>query len=199
MAVVTWIAIILIILLIIIIGILVIPFQISMQLYREGSINQGYIKIKWIGIRFINRKIDIGSSKNQEEQKKKDKDNKFDFKRIPKIIRLFEESLPYLMRIFNAFLKSITIKRISLDSIIGFDSFVDTVKISGYLWAIAPMINLLPNTHFSVEPDFHKERIDGSFLFKLKIKLLPVVSAFLRALTKKPFRSLLGELRKVRS
>lgn len=198
MAVITGIAIILIILLIIIIGILVIPFQISMELYREGSINQGYLKIKWIGIRFINRKIDIGSSKKKKE-KKKDKTNKFDFKRIPKIITLLEESLPYLMNIFKAFLKSITIKRISLDFIIGFDDFVDTVKVSGYLWAIAPMINLLPNTYFSVEPDFHKERIDGSFLFKLKIKLLPVATAFLKALTKKPFRSLLGEFRKVRS
>ncbi|MGF7119571.1 DUF2953 domain-containing protein [Methanobacterium oryzae] len=198
MAIITGIAIILIILLIIIIGILVIPFQISMELYREGSINQGYLKIKWIGIRFINRKIDIGSSKKKKE-KKKDKTNKFDFKRIPKIITLLEESLPYLMNIFKAFLKSITIKRISLDSIIGFDDFVDTVKVSGYLWAIAPMINLLPNTYFSVEPDFHKERIDGSFLFKLKIKLLPVATAFLKALTKKPFRSLLSELRKVRA
>lgn len=199
MAVITGIAIILIILLIIIIGILVIPFQVSMELYREGRINQGYLKIKWIGIRIINRKIDIGPSKKKKEKKKDDNKSKFDFKRIPKIITLLEESLPYLINIFKAFLKSINVKRISIDSIIGFNDFVDTVKISGYLWAIAPMINLLPNTYFSVEPDFHKERIDGSFLFKLKIRLLPVATAFLKALTKKPFRSLLGELRKVRA
>jgi len=194
----TWIAIILIILFIILIGILVIPFQISMQFYREGNINKGYLKVKWFGIRIINRKISPGSSK-EKKQKKENKKSKFDLKQVPKMLELFEESLPSIMDIFAAFLKAVSVKKISLDSIIGFDSFVDTVKICGYLYSIAPMINLIPNTYFWIEPDFHERRIDGSVLLNLKLKLLPLVSAFLKALTKKPFRSLLGELRKGRS
>lgn len=198
MAVLTWIAIILIILLILIIGILVIPFQISMQLYREGNINQGYLKVKWFKIRIINRKIGTSSPKKKKKEKEK-KGSKIDFKRIPKIITLAERSLPYITNIFKAFIKSTKIKEIYLYSIFGLDDFVETVKISGLIWSVAPLINLLPNTQFSVEPDFHGERLDGSYILKLKMKLYPLVSAFLRALTKKPFRSLLSELRKVRS
>ncbi|MGB9936574.1 MAG: DUF2953 domain-containing protein [Methanobacterium sp.] len=197
MAYLMWIAIILIILIIILIGILVIPFQISMQFYREGSINEGYLKVKWLKIRIINRKIMPGSSK-EKKTKKKDKKNKFDFKRVPKILELFEESLPSIMDIFAAFLKAVSVRKISLDSVIGFDSFVDTVKICGYLYSITPIINLIPNTYFWIEPDFHQRRMDGSMMLNLKLKLLPIASAFLKSLTKKPFRSLLSEFRKVR-
>ncbi len=197
MAVVTWISIILIILIIIIIGILVIPFQVSMKLYREGSINQGYLKVKWLGIRIINRKIDLKQS-GKSKEKKKEKKNKFDINRIPKIIILIEESLPYLINIFLAFLKSIKIKRIEIDSILGLYDFVDTVKICGYMWAVAPFINLIPNTYFSIEPDFTKERIDGSFIIDIKIKLLKVALASIKAITNKSVRSLLFEMRRVR-
>jgi len=52
--------------------------------------------------------------------------------------------------------------------------------------------------YLNVEPDFHKERLDGSFLIEIKIILLLIVIESLKALTKKPVRSLAGEFRKVR-
>lgn len=188
-------AIIILIIILIIIGILVVPFQISLQLNRRDSVNEGHFKLSWLKIRLIHRKFPSDKKEKKPEDKKQ---KKIDFNRIPQIIELSIESLPYIFNIFEAFLKSISIKKISIDSIIGFDSPVDTAIISGYLWGLASIINLIPNTCLTVEPDFHKERVDGSFVIELKMILLWIAIAGLRALTKKPVRSLVGELRKVR-
>ena len=187
-------AIIILILIVVILGVLVVPFQISMELYREGSVNQGYLRIRWLKLKIISRKI---PPKTKKEKKKTEK-REFDYKRIPKIISLIEESLPYIINIFMALLKSISVEKISLNSIIGLGDSADTAVISGYLSSLAALINIIPNTNFSVEPDLQKERLDGSLILKLKLKLIWITLEFLKALTKKPFRSLLGELRKMR-
>jgi hypothetical protein len=189
-------AIIILIIILILIGVLVVPFQISMQFYRNGSINRGHFKLSWLKIRLIQRKIPSDKKKKKPKEEKKQK--RIDFNRIPKIITLSVESLPYIFNIFKAFLRSISVKKISIDSIIGFSSPADTAIISGYLLGIASLINIIPNTYLNVEPDFNKERIDGSFVIELKLILLWIAIEGLKALTKKPVRSLLGELRKVR-
>lgn len=186
-------AIIILIIILILIGILVVPFQFSIQLYRMGSVNEGYFKLSWLGIGLIHRKIPSDKKKKPKEERKK-----IDFNRIPKIIMLLVESLPYIFNIFEAFLRSISVKKISVDSVIGFSSPADTAIICGYLWSLASIINLIPNTCLTVEPDFQTERIDGSFMIELKLILLWIAIEGLKALTKKPVRSLLGELRKVR-
>lgn len=187
-------AIIILIIILILIGILVVPFQISIQLNRMDSINKGHFKLSWLKIRLIHRKFPSDKKEKKPEEEKK----RIDFNRIPKIITLFMESLPYIKDIFEAFLKSISVKKISIDSIIGFSSPADTAIIGGYLWGLASIINLIPNTCLTVEPDFYEERIDGFLAIELKLILLWIAIAGLRALTKKPVRSLVGELRKVR-
>ena len=187
-------AIIILIIILILIGILVVPFQISMQLYRMGSVNEGRFKLSWLKIRLVQRKIPSDKKEHKEEKKQK----RIDFNRIPKIIMLSVESLPYIFNIFEAVLRSISVKKISIDSTIGFDSPADTAIISGYLWGLASIINIIPNAYLNVEPDFHEERIDGSFVIELKLILLWIAIEGLKALTKKPVRSLLGELRKLR-
>lgn len=187
-------AIIILIIVLILIGILVVPFQISMQLKRRNSVNEGYFQLTWLKIRIIHRKI----PSDKKEKKPKEEKKRIDFNRIPKIISLSMESLPYIFNIFEALLRSISIKKISIDSVVGFDSPTDTAIISGYLWGIASIINIIPNTCFTVKPDFDNKRIDGSFEIELKLILLWIVIEGLKALTKKPVRSLLGELRKVR-
>ncbi len=190
-------AIIILIIILILIGVLVVPFQISMQLYRKGSVNEGHFKVSWLKIRLIQRKIPSDKKKKKPKEEKKQK--RIDFNRIPKIITLSVESLPYIFNIFKAFLRSISVKKISIDSIIGFDSPADTAIISGYLWGLASLINnIIPNAYLNVEPDFNKERIDGSFVIELKLILLWIAIEGLKAFTKKPVRSLLGELRKAR-
>ena len=190
-------AIIILIIILILIGVLVVPFQISMQLYRNGPVNEGQFKISWLNIRLIQRKIPSDKKKKKPKEEKKQK--RIDFNRIPKIITLSAESLPYIFNIFKAFLRSISVKKISIDSIIGFDSPADTAIISGYLWGLASLINnIIPNAYLNVESDFNKERIDGSFVIELKLILLWIAIEGLKAFTKKPVRSLISELRKAR-
>ena len=69
---------------------------------------------------------------------------------------------------------------------------------NGYLLGLASIINIFPKTNFTVDPDFNKERIDGSILIEIKLRLLWIVIESLKAFTKKPVRSLFGELRKMR-
>ena len=191
-------AIIILIIILILIGILLVPFQISMNLYRRGHVNEGYFKLSWLRIRLIHRKIPSEEKKPKREKKKRKKEKKVNLNRIPKILMYLEESLPSILRIFQAFLRSVSIKRISINSIIGLDSPVDTAILNGYLLGLASIINIFPKTNFTVDPDFNKERIDGSILIEIKLRLLWIVIESLKAFTKKPVRSLFGELRKMR-
>lgn len=186
-------AIIVLIIVLIIIGILVVPFQISVELFRQNTTNQGYLRVRWLKLKIIDKKL-IQPSKKEKKPEKRE----FDINRIPKIISLSLESLPEFMNILKSFLRSVSIERISLNSIIGLEDSADTAMLGGFLYSVAAVVNVLPNTYFSVEPDLQNERLEGSLNVKLKLILLWIVIEFLNALTKKPFRSFLGELRKMR-
>ena len=160
-----------------------------------GSVNEGYFKLTWLKIRLIRRKIPSDEKKPKKEKKEK---RKINFDRIPKILEYFEQSLPFILDIFRAFLRSVSINKISIDSIVGLPSPADTAIVHGYLMGLASIINIFPKTNFTTSPDFDKERIDGSILIEIKMKLLWIAIESLKALTKKPVRSLLGELRKMR-
>jgi hypothetical protein len=189
---------IIVLIVLIIVGILVVPFQISVELLRQNTTNQGYIRIRWLKIKIIDRELIKPPSKKEKAGKKVTKKREFDFNRIPKIISLSMESFPEFMNILKSFLRSVSIERISLNSIIGLGDSADTAMVGGFLYSVVAVVNVLPNTYFSVEPDLQNERLEGSLNVKLKLILLWIVLEFLKALTKKPFRSLLGELRKMR-
>lgn len=180
----------LLIIILILIGILVVPFQISLQLNRNDSINKGHFRLIWLNIKLINR--------NLSPKKDNEKSENLNVNNIPKIAKLSLESLPYIFNIFKAFLKSIYVRKAWINIIIGFPSPADTAIIGGYLLGLSSMINSIPNTSITVEPDFRQERIDGEVSVEMEIKLLWVVIESMKALTKKSVRSLFSELRKLR-
>lgn len=177
---------ILLIFLLIIIGLLVVPLQISLYFSKRGSLIRGDFKVHFMKIRIFHGKI---------PPKKKKEKKPFDKKRILKIISLLWESYPHLTHILNTFLKSISIEKFYLNFIIGLNSPVDTSIVSGYLWSLASFLNVTPNMYLSIKPDFKEERLDGSMKIKLKIKLFRIATSSIKALTKKPVRSLLKEIR----
>ena len=195
-------AIIILIIVLIIIGILVVPFHISLELFRQNKINQGYLKIKWWKIKIIDREL----IKPKEKKKEKKPKRKFDFKKLldvlpdmlPKVIPDFIESLPYFMDIMESSLRSISIERITFNLIFGLGEAADTALVGGFLYSIAAILNVIPNTYFSVEPDLKKDRLEGSLNIKVKLRLLRIVATSLNVLTKRPVRSLIWELRKLR-
>lgn len=180
---------ILLIFFLIIIGLLVVPFQISLYFSKKGSLIRGDFKIHLMKIRIFHERIPL------KEKKEKKKKKPFDRERILKIISLLWESYPYLTRIWNALLKSISIENLYFNFIIGLNSPVDTAIVSGYLWSLASVANITPNMRLSIKPDFKGERLDGSMKIKLKIRLFWISTSFIKAFTKKPVRSLFKEIR----
>lgn len=186
----------------IIIGILVVPFHISLELFRQNKVNQGYLRVKWWKIKIIDREL-IRPKKEKKEKKPK---RKFDVKKLldvlpdilPNVIPNLIESLPYFMDIMESSLRSISIERIALNLIFGLGDSADTAMVGGFFCSIAAIVNAIPNTYFSVEPDLKNERLEGSFNIKMKLRLLRIVAASLKALTKRPVISLLWEFRKLR-
>ena len=195
-------AIIILVIVLIIIGILVVPFHIYLELFRQDRVNQGYLRVKWWKIKIIDREL-IQPKKEKKEKKPK---RKFDVKKLldvlpdmlPKVIPDFIESLPYFMDIMESSLRSISIERIALNLIFGLGDSADTAMLGGFFYSIVAIVNVLPNTHFSVEPDLKNEILEGSLNIKVKLRLLRIVITSLKVLTKKPVRSLLWELRKFR-
>ncbi len=151
----------------------------------------GYFKIGWLKIRLIKR--DIPAEKKEEEEVKKER--KFNLELLLKILNQFIEAFDYLTPLIPAFLRSIKLKNLSLDLNLGFYSPVDTAMINGYIWSISSILNTIPLISISTTPDFQKSKLDGSIELNLKLKLLWIVIAFLKAFTKKPVRDLVRSIR----
>jgi len=188
---------IILIIILIFVCILVVPFNILLFLNVEGKDFSGYFKLTWMRIRLFQKEFPDGEV-NEKETIKEDKEQKFDFARIPKIMSLLYQASPHLMRIFRAFLKSTTFEKLELKLRLGLGSPYDTVMISGYLYSLMAVMNLIPRINLYLEPDFQKGRLEANINLNIKIKLLWIVLETIRAITKKPVRSLLNELRKMR-
>jgi hypothetical protein len=152
----------------------------------------GYFRIRWLKIRIIQR--DIPTEKKEEEKEVK-KERKFNLEQLLKILNQFIEAFDYIKPLIPAFLRSITLKNLSLDLNLGFYSPVDTAMINGYIWSISSILNNIPLISISTTPDFQESKLEGSFELNLKLKLLWIVIASLKAFTKKPVRDLVGSIR----
>lgn len=190
---------IILILILFLVCILVIPFNIFLNLNVNGLKINGYFKLTWIKIKLFRREFpDKEIKEKKKEIKEEGKEQKFDIGRLPRIISLLYESSPHLIRIFNAFLKSTNFQKFSFKLVLGLGSPYDTALISGYLYALMPLLNLIPKLCFIFEPNFQKEGIEANINLKIRIRLLWIVIESLMAIIKKPVISLLNELRKMR-
>jgi hypothetical protein len=168
---------------------LLVSFHVSLSLFRSASLTQGSFRIRWLGITFLRRKI------SQAKEKREKKGEGFDWKRVPEMANLLTESYPYLANVLSAFMKSISVTRLSSNVTIGLGSPADTAIASGYLWSVASVANTYPSVNLSVEPDFREERLDGSVTIELRVRLIRIVAAFIMAFTKKPVRRLFSLMR----
>jgi hypothetical protein len=170
-------------------SLLLVSFHISLRLFKKGSLTHGIFRLRWLGITFLQRKIP------QKEMKTEKRGERFDWTRMPEMGSLFIESYPSFANMLTAFTNSISIKRLSFDVAIGLGSPADTAMVSGYLWSLASVVNVYPLIYLSVEPDFQEERLDGSVMIELKVRLLRIALAFIKAFTKKPVRRLFSRMR----
>ena len=192
----TIIGVIILILALILLAILLIPFHISFYIQKREMNISGYLKIRWLKIRIIQRDIPA-EQKNKEEKKEEKKERKINLEQLLKILNQLIDAFDYITPLIPAFSRSITLKKVSLNLNLGFYSPVDTAMINGYIWSISSILNNIPLISISTTPDFQESKLDGSFELNLKLKLLWIVIASFKAFTKKPVRDLVGSIREL--
>ncbi len=183
----------------IIFSFLLIPFQLSLWLTKKNQSLNGDLKISWLGLTFFKRKIPSPKASREEKKEKKEDEKKqeWNLERIKKALSHLRESWPYLVRILQSIIGSITIRKIELDLQLGLESPADTAIITGYIWALTESTRyLVPSSlDISVHPDFENKILDGFLDLELKFRLYSVTKEVAWAITKKPVRSLISEMR----
>ncbi len=182
--------------------ILIIPFHISLNLNKTGGLMEGTFKIKWLKITLITKKFpEKGKDKDEKEDKdEEDKEKKSEFSRedLTKTLLLLMQSRKYFLKFFKMVWHSFSLEKFKLHIILGWSSPVDTAITMGYIWSAMAILAIFPALDFSARPDFSKERIDGNAFLKFKIQLIKPFLGILWLLTKKPVRSLLWNLKKMK-
>jgi Protein of unknown function (DUF2953) len=189
--------IIILVIIIIIASIMMIPFHITLNLGNKGMDIKGYFRITWIKIKILQREIPSEKKKKEEVEEEVEKKERAEWTldRIIKVLNLFLESMPYLENIIYAIFRSITLEKFNLDLNLGLDSPVDTAEMAGVFWSLLPTVNLIPKVYINMRPVFMKTTLEGNLDFELKIKLLWIVIESLKAISKKPVRNLINEVR----
>lgn len=175
---------------------MLIPFHITLNLNNKGLDYNGYFKVTWLRIKILKREIPEKEEKKEEKKEVEEKPKaEWTLDRIIKIFNLFLESMPYLENIFYAFLRSITIEKLNMNLSLGMDSPVDTAQMAGFFWSLLPTVNLIPKVSIRMQPVFMKSTFEGNLEFKLKIRFFWITVEALKAITKKPVRSFINEVR----
>jgi Protein of unknown function (DUF2953) len=174
---------------------LLIPFQISLEFHKLGSNFKGNFTVRWIGIRIFQREIPGEEKLKDKKEKKEEKEKKSDFKKILRILNLILESWPHLQKLLFAFIRSWSLEKFSANLTLGFENPYDTAIITGYLWSLTYPTNVLTHLDASITPDFNDQVLDGDLKININLKLLWIVLEGIRAITKRPVRKLIQEMR----
>lgn len=169
---------------------------------------EGTFKIKWLKITIINKKFpekvkdetkdEKDKEKDKEKGKESEKESEFSLEDITNTLHLLIQSRQYFLKFFKAIWDSFSIEKFKVNIILGWSSPVDTAISMGYIWSAVAIFTIFSSFDFSARPDFSKERIDGNAFLKFKIQLIKPFLGILWLLTKKPVRSLLWNLKKLK-
>jgi hypothetical protein len=178
---------IILIIILFIILLLLFGIRISLEYIKNGGEIKGCIKI------LVFKKIRIYTSHfpsdDEEEEEEEEEHESYDVK---KIFNLAKPCLEDLLNYFRTVIGTLKISRIENHIIFGMESFADTGKYIGIIWAILAMINSLDrNLKISAEPSFTGARLDGRGVNELEIYPLKFLPATLRLLSKKEVRLLI--------
>ena len=177
------------IILIIILFIIILLFfgvRIALIYEKKGSNIKGCLKI------IIFKKIKIYSSifpdpegdedEDDKEEKEKERDGQ-------KIFELLEPCLDYFKEFVQSSVKCISIAKLENHLVFGLNSYADTGKYIGYIWAIASVVN---GTHkkarLSAEPSFNGSVFDIRGDNELDINILKLIPPLIKLISKKEVR-----------
>ncbi|WP_321421341.1 DUF2953 domain-containing protein [uncultured Methanobacterium sp.] len=179
---------------------LLIPLKLSLSFKKQGSEIYGQFSLKFLGIRIFSRNIPEDekdkAKKEDDKEEKTDEEDKFNLKRILKILNLVKESWPHIYRLITACYRSVSLEKFSLKLTLGMESPADTALFTGYIWSFTYPLNAITRIDAVITPDFDRRVLDGDLEVDVSLKLIWIVVEVLRAFTKKPVRELIGEMRR---
>ena len=192
------------IILLVVAGLLIVPFNLSLNVRNKGFCIFGFYRLKFLGFtirkaellrpekvrdkRGANFRVDIGD-KAVDEDKAPEPDN-IRFQKDP---RMLIDTFPAFYRFLKNMIRSIDIEQLSGSISFGLNDPSDTAVISGYLWTLVAM---LPNrrTYIQIYPFFEGEKLDGCINIEVSARFLRVLIASIKALMERSIRSLLTEI-----
>ena len=179
--------IILIIILFIII-LLLIGIKIKLEYYKKGSEVKGCLKIlilKKIKVYTLNFPSEDEDEEDESDDEEKERD-------IKKIFDLAKPCLSDLLNYLKEALGSIRIKIAENHLVFGLDSYADTGKYIGIIWAVLSVVNSMhEKLRISAEPSFEGSVLDANGNNELEIYPLKLVIPTIRLVSKKEIRTLI--------
>ena len=193
---------------IIVFSILVIPFRVSMQLIKDGSVVQWFYRIVWLKITLLKGGLSPEDEEPEPEmeekaiEEKKPEDEKEsgdeDLMHLLGNASVIMDSLPAFIKVLRDLTRSVSIEGLSLRMIFGLRDPADTAFICGCLWSLASLTGI-SGARIMVEPVFDKERLDLSIKADIKIGLLWALAAVVGSVKDARIRRLITEILKERT
>lgn len=194
--------IILLVIMLVVASILLIPIHVTLELLKDGQLVRGFYKVQWMGLT-INQNEFPGEGGAEEkevpeakESSDRDLDHGSDRKNMLSMenMQLFKDALPSIGSTISDLLKCISLRRLDCDITMGMSDPVDTAIMSGYIWSASFALGGLWSPNLRLVPDFGGQRLDGSIMTELQVRLLMVAAAAIRALSREPLRKLIESL-----
>lgn len=116
------------------------------------------------------------------------------YENIKPLLYELKKSKEELKIFLNSILKTIDLKRLEGNLILGLSDNTSTIKIASWIWSIGAIVNSEKSRLLTVEPKFTERVVDFEGKVELKINLLLLLIYSLILLTKKNIRELIREL-----
>lgn len=133
--------------------------------------------------------------KEPENEDETEKGLKEKYEEIKPVLKTLQNAKDELIDYLNNILKSIDIKKLEGNLIIGLNDHETTIKIASWIWAIGAIVNTTSKpTSLTVQPKFTEDIIDFEGNINLKVNLLTILIYTLILISKKRIRELIKEI-----
>ena len=146
------------------------------------------------GAEYEEESEDKSKEQDKESAQSEDKSLKEKYEEIKPILNHLKNSKKELKKYLKDLLKTIDLRKLEGNLIIGLDNHTSTVKIASLIWSIGAIVNSAKPTSITVEPKFTEEVIDFEGKIELRINMLILLAYSLALLSKKNIRILIKEL-----
>ena len=182
--------IILIIILFIII-LLLIGIRISLIYDKKGSELKGCFKILiFKRIKVFSKQYPSKDPKDNDEDEEDEEDEEKKQRDIKKLFNLAKPCFEDFKIFIKSSLKIIKVSKLDNHLIFGMDSYADTGKYIGIIWAVLATLNPMhENLHLSAEPSFAGSVLDGHGVNDIEIYPLKLIVPSVKLLLKKDVRT----------